>query len=187
MQMLWCWRCQTEVPMLDEEEFALLQAKMCRFSRANLQAALAEYQRLTGVSESNVNVIWHHRIAQYGPPCPGCGKVLRTPVAYKCFECGRQIHEPNWSLLFSVDDKFQIPDRGIVLVAPRDVVAERLSIGEHIEIRAGTRPVARCTVEGIEMFMDARARDIGLLLSTDASFELIERGQDVWHATKAAT
>ncbi|MGL4611666.1 MAG: hypothetical protein ACRCYY_18640 [Trueperaceae bacterium] len=33
--------------------------------------------------------LWHHRIAMYGSPCQHCGKVLKTPKASKCFECGQ--------------------------------------------------------------------------------------------------
>jgi hypothetical protein len=47
------------------------------------------YERITGYRETNINAIWHHRISIYGSPCQRCGKVLRTPFAFKCFECGK--------------------------------------------------------------------------------------------------
>lgn len=87
MKVLWCWRCKMKLPMLDESEFALVESK-------TRQEALAEFNRLTGFNETNINAVWHHRISLYGPPCPQCGKVLRTPVAFKCFECGYILRPP---------------------------------------------------------------------------------------------
>jgi hypothetical protein len=52
------------------------------------QPALAKYFELTGFRESNVYALWHHRLAQHGPPCPRCGKLLRTNRAARCVECG---------------------------------------------------------------------------------------------------
>jgi hypothetical protein len=43
---------------------------------------------MTGLRETNINAIWHHRIAEYGPPCGACGKPLRTPKARLCAACG---------------------------------------------------------------------------------------------------
>jgi hypothetical protein len=48
------------------------------------------YERMAGYRETNINAIWHHRISEYGPSCAKCGKALRTPVAFKCFECGKE-------------------------------------------------------------------------------------------------
>ena len=108
MKVLWCWRCKLEVPMLDEAEFAEIEplyrdglshvkqyreqtgATLAEVPQAirRLAPVLEAYERLTGFREENPNAIWHHRISIYGPPCRRCGKVLRTPVARKCFECG---------------------------------------------------------------------------------------------------
>src|SRR5262245_23371707 len=49
---------------------------------------LDEYERLTGMRAIQPNVILHHRLANYGPPCPQCGRPFRTPRAAKCMECG---------------------------------------------------------------------------------------------------
>ena len=96
MKVQWCWRCKMDIPMLDEEEWAQVMAS--RTSDAGkhnmLQAILSEYNRLTAFGETNPSAVWHHRISIYGPPCPRCGKVLRTPVAYKCFECGHVARPP---------------------------------------------------------------------------------------------
>jgi uncharacterized glyoxalase superfamily protein PhnB len=97
MKILWCWRCKTDIPMLDNKEWesvwGVFEAAEGKHQDRR-PAALAEYERLTGFKETNFNAIFHHRVSCHGPPCPRCGKVLRTPVAYKCFECGLHIHEP---------------------------------------------------------------------------------------------
>jgi hypothetical protein len=54
--------------------------------------ACAVYERLTGVHETNPNAIYHHRLSLYGPPCPSCGRLLRTPRASFCASCGWRPH-----------------------------------------------------------------------------------------------
>lgn len=93
MKILWCWRCQMEVPMLDEIEWAELMASQEPHTHgggfhAQRQALLNIYERVTGFHETNPNAVGHHRIAQYGPPCQECGKPLRTPRAQLCAACG---------------------------------------------------------------------------------------------------
>jgi len=86
-----------EIPMLEDDEWESVSA--ARKSHGNTwreghRAALVEYERITGFRETNFNALFHHRVSQHGPPCPRCGKALRTPVAYKCFECGLQVRQP---------------------------------------------------------------------------------------------
>jgi len=50
--------------------------------------ALMLYHELTGFEETNPQALWHHRLADYGPPCAHCGKPLRTPRAKLCAACG---------------------------------------------------------------------------------------------------
>ena len=104
MKVLWCWRCQMDIPMLDEEEFArvaplyMASAKHVLASEAakkrgdtvgtELPPMCAEYERLTGFHETNPNAVMHHRLSLYGPPCAACGKPLRTPQARHCAACG---------------------------------------------------------------------------------------------------
>ena len=101
MQIAWCWQCKSEVPMLDEAEWSRAHAVFMqslsaqkaedydRFHPAfdQLRSILAE---IHGMPPTNPYLpFWHkHRIAHFGPPCQHCGKVLRTPRASTCFECG---------------------------------------------------------------------------------------------------
>ena len=104
---LYCWRCKIEVPMLEEHEWQQLapdltdavadiknyrathEAPLAPATNQGYgQAALERYFQLTGVRETKVDVLRHHRLALFGPPCCSCGKPLRTPRAKVCAECG---------------------------------------------------------------------------------------------------
>ena len=107
MQNLYCWRCNADMPMLDETEFEVVSKLLSegivatkeyreRFglslAELNLKErfvpALDAYFRITGFRESNPSALWHHRLSLYGPPCPGCGRPFRTPRAQLCAACG---------------------------------------------------------------------------------------------------
>ena len=92
MKMIWCWRCRVEVPMLDEEEFDHVFSLKQNGKDGDLWnkvfgPVLAEYERITGVRETNINALYHHRISYYGPPCAFCSRPLRTPRAKFCGNC----------------------------------------------------------------------------------------------------
>lgn len=109
---LYCWRCDMVLPMLDEDEWAELaplldnmveriKAYRERYGVGLSEArdhvyddALAFYHALTGRMETNPNALWHHRLADYGPPCAQCGKPLRTPRAKLCAACGHLREAP---------------------------------------------------------------------------------------------
>jgi hypothetical protein len=107
LRWLFCWRCDCEMPMLDEAEFAVVAALYRDGFRLvkqieggadhplrgttlqeRFKPCLDAYARLTGFRESNANAVMHHRLALYGPPCSACGKPLRTPRASRCVACG---------------------------------------------------------------------------------------------------
>src|SRR5690349_3506651 len=71
MEIAWCWRCNKEVPMIDEVEWQAL------WTYTADQPIMQECQRLTGLP-SNVTtrkLMLSHRRSMYGPPCPNCGKL----------------------------------------------------------------------------------------------------------------
>ena len=95
MRWLWCWRCKSEMPMLDEDEFADVIARFERGAKSvkefrarsgeplkrvplaeHFKEMLARYEAITGFKETNPNAVWHHRLSLYGPPCGQCGLFL---------------------------------------------------------------------------------------------------------------
>lgn len=96
MKTLWCWRCKMDIPMLDEEEFAMAEKlyhagfRKIGNREERFQPLLDYFHQLTGYKETNPYAIMHHRINQYGPPCENCGKPYRTPQASFCAACGHR-------------------------------------------------------------------------------------------------
>jgi hypothetical protein len=43
---------------------------------------------MTGYRETNINALWHHRLALFGPECTYCGHLFRTPKSRVCDDCG---------------------------------------------------------------------------------------------------
>lgn len=108
MNVMFCWRCQMDIPMLDEEEFAAVRkvhyqcisaTKEFRLQHnlplencsleMRFRPLLEKYREITGFEETEKNAIWHHRISRYGPPCKHCQKPLRSPQASYCAACGK--------------------------------------------------------------------------------------------------
>lgn len=99
MKMLWCWRCKMEIPMLDEEEFAVASKLYSNGIKSGIdedkrsirfKPLLDYYNQVTGWDETEPNAIMHHRIEQYGPACEKCGKPYRTKQASFCAACGHK-------------------------------------------------------------------------------------------------
>lgn len=109
MQTLYCWRCEEEVPMLDETEFEEISnvyiacMKAAKRYRREHAATLEEtpldelyrpvretYEEMTGASGYPADEIRKHRLALCGPPCRSCGRPLRSPQAQWCVACGER-------------------------------------------------------------------------------------------------
>lgn len=106
MKSYYCWRCEIDVPMLEEAEWELMEPLLSNQSRiikeyraetgCDIKSAMEEafkpatekYFELTGFVETNHNAIWHHRLSDFGPECVGCGHLLRTSRASYCANCG---------------------------------------------------------------------------------------------------
>jgi ribosomal protein L32 len=106
MKTHYCWRCRCDIPMIEEHEWEILgasltdhihkikrirQEKSCDLATARRlaeQQACDLYFDLTGYRETNFNPLWHHRLADYGPECPKCGHLFRTPRTRFCANCG---------------------------------------------------------------------------------------------------
>ena len=71
--------------MLDEAEF---EACFAGVGLKSSEVALQRYEQITGMRETNINAVFHHRISLLGEPCLRCGKPFRTPQARFCAECG---------------------------------------------------------------------------------------------------
>ncbi|MGD1850923.1 MAG: hypothetical protein ACFCBU_10045 [Cyanophyceae cyanobacterium] len=106
----YCWRCKVEVPLLNEDEWEeigpLLKAGVIeiRNYRLRMNASLIEalernqdlpvlirHRELTGVDAVSFNSLWHHRRSDWGPVCPECNRLFRTPRAKLCAACGYQV------------------------------------------------------------------------------------------------
>lgn len=57
-------------------------------AQRKLRHLAAGYEMFTGVPEADPNLVWHHLVSQYGPPCPQCARPLRHAGAEQCRECG---------------------------------------------------------------------------------------------------
>lgn len=59
---------------------------------APLQQLYRELSQAAGFTAPVVKAdhIYKHRLTDYGPPCPHCGRPYRTPNAKLCAECGRK-------------------------------------------------------------------------------------------------
>ncbi len=114
MKKMYCWRCQDEMPMLDEDEFALISKLYSKGMRATknfrqqhdlslgecsieerFRPVREEYERITGWKDMHHNAIIHHRLSDFGALCPVCGKPFRTPKAQFCAECGYKPEQQN--------------------------------------------------------------------------------------------
>ena len=50
--------------------------------------AMYKFEELTGMPGVDFEIIYHHRLKDWGQECPECGNLLRTPRAKLCVKCG---------------------------------------------------------------------------------------------------
>lgn len=111
MEKTFCWRCDTKVKMLDDEEFKLCREawfkgktivekelekrkikdfvwldKIETFEKYRYLVEM--YRIITGEYEPNPLAILHHQRSQFGKDCPNCNKPFRTSRAIYCVSCG---------------------------------------------------------------------------------------------------
>jgi len=52
--------------------------------------AMNKFEELTGIPGIHFEIIYHHRLSDWGPECEHCGHLLRTPNASFCANCGKK-------------------------------------------------------------------------------------------------
>lgn len=55
--------------------------------------ATKRFEELTGMPGVHFEIIYHHRLANWGPECKECGHLFRTPKASYCAHCGQTAQE----------------------------------------------------------------------------------------------
>ena len=53
--------------------------------------AMKKFEEITGKSGVHFEIIYHHRLSDWGPECKKCGHLFRTPKASYCANCGQTI------------------------------------------------------------------------------------------------
>lgn len=97
MKELYCWRCGQVMPILDDEEYAVIgelfhegiERRRSGIPADEAMKSVREaYSQMTGAPETHENAILHHHLSYFGPPCERCGKPYRSDKASFCAECG---------------------------------------------------------------------------------------------------
>ena len=55
--------------------------------------AMKRFEEITGMPGIHFEIIFHHRLKDWGPECCKCGHLFRTPKASYCVNCGQTIEE----------------------------------------------------------------------------------------------
>lgn len=90
MKLLWCWRCKTEVPMLDDDEFkhalSLKGTGTGDLWNGQFGPVLREYERITGFQEADLRrnrpsqtvsfENWAPYVMSWSPSAIKCSEVL---------------------------------------------------------------------------------------------------------------
>jgi DNA-directed RNA polymerase subunit RPC12/RpoP len=109
MKLYYCWKCEKEMPFLEEDEWLQIEpllrkaAEEIKAYRATHQCNLAiarenlepeatkMFELLTGMPKVHFDIIYHHRLSEWGPECKNCNTLLRSKNASYCTKCGLSI------------------------------------------------------------------------------------------------
>lgn len=96
------------MPFLDEHEWKKISPHLegavaaiknyrtthqCDLKTAKLNCkpeATRIFKEITGMPDIHFEVIYHHRLKDWGPECKSCAQLLRTPKASYCANCGTE-------------------------------------------------------------------------------------------------
>lgn len=68
----------------------------CDLATARLNVkpeAMQKFEELTSMPGVHFEIIFHHRLIDWGPECTNCGHLFRTPKASFCANCGQKIKD----------------------------------------------------------------------------------------------
>ena len=106
MKVYFCWKCERELPFLDEIEWTEIAPMItsgkdelveyrnlhnCDLAtaRANVTPEVSKrFECITGYAGIHFDIIAHHRLSDWGAECSRCGSLLRTNKARFCAACG---------------------------------------------------------------------------------------------------
>jgi hypothetical protein len=105
MKEFYCWRCKCLMPFLEEDEWSQVSPLLVGAMKAirnymkkykcNLKTArqnckpeaMLKFKELTGMPGVHFEIIYHHRLKDWGCKCKNCGHLLRTNRARFCAKC----------------------------------------------------------------------------------------------------
>jgi hypothetical protein len=106
------FKLKRRVPLLSDEEYRPIEEalrfrsqRIKDYRRTHSHSSLAEakrhscddvleyYESLSGIRLDDPDQLYWVQLSRYGRPCPKCRKLLRTPRAKLCVECGFELPE----------------------------------------------------------------------------------------------
>jgi hypothetical protein len=105
MKTYYCWKCQKDLPFLDESEWSRVEPHLTQgmmdiknYREAHgadiktardavTSKAMSLFEEISGVGGVHADIIRHHRLLLWGTECNNCGWLLRSPNAKHCANC----------------------------------------------------------------------------------------------------